>query len=100
MAVAALFAPVAAAVPAAPGGAPLVAGIESAEVVAVGRIEDVERVDTHAHRASLRVTRSLRGAATVGTAVTVAWEELAPSRPTRLFTSVGSARSWALAWAD
>jgi hypothetical protein len=64
-------------------GGQLVAAAEAAEATVLGRVGEVRRLDRHGFAAPLHVERVLGGALAPGDAVTMAWEELAPSRPVR-----------------
>jgi hypothetical protein len=65
------------------GGRALVAAAEGAQSTLLGRVGEVRRLDAHGFAAPLAVERVLAGALAPGAATTVAWEELAPSRPVR-----------------
>lgn len=67
-----------------PGGAPLVAAIETTPLVVLGTIDGVTRLDAHGYAADLTVERALRGEVEPGSELTIAWEELAKGRETRL----------------
>lgn len=76
--VAVLCAALAAAQASAPG-APLLAAIERAPLIVVGRVTDIVPLDASAYGAQLRVARGLRGPIKAGDSLSVAWEE--PGRP-------------------
>jgi hypothetical protein len=80
-ALAALIAAQAAAAPLAPGAA-LLPAAETARATAVGRIDDVTRLDRSGFAATLRIERVLSGPLPA-TTIRIAWEELASGRPPR-----------------
>lgn len=65
------------------GGRALVAAVEGAQATLLGRVGEVRRLDVHGFAAPLAVERVLAGALAPDAVVTLAWEELAPSRPVR-----------------
>jgi len=65
------------------GGRELLAAAAGADTVVVGRVERPTQIDRLGWRAKLVVERSLRGIHAPGTALLIAWEELATSRPAR-----------------
>jgi len=69
--------------PRASGGAGLLVALEQAPAVLVGEVVRVEKIDLHGYSASVRVGRVLVGQPAPGSVVTIAWEELAPSRQPR-----------------
>lgn len=72
----------AAAVPAA-GGSAIVQTSLTAGVVAVGRVRNPSKIDTHGYRAEFYVENVLSGDVALGNTLVVAWEELAQKRPVR-----------------
>ncbi len=69
--------------PRASGGAGLLVALERAPAVLVGEVSGVSQIDVHGYSARLRVERVLEGEPKVGSVMTIAWEELAPSRQPR-----------------
>lgn len=69
--------------PAAGSAAALLEGAARAELVVAGTFSDAEELDARGRAARLSVERVLRGPAPPSALVRVAWEELAPSRPSR-----------------
>lgn len=72
--------------PRASGGAGLLVALEQAPAVLVGEVSGVEKIDLHGYSARLRVERVIAGEPKVGAVLTIAWEELAPSRQARFAT--------------
>ncbi len=79
-----------------PGPAPARGGVRLLEAmtaggpVLVGRVGAIERLDAHGYSAWIHVERALgeeEGATEPGTAVRIAWEELATGRPARFADS-------------
>jgi hypothetical protein len=64
------------------GGEKLLPAAETAAAVVVGRMEDIEQIDSHGYAAQLNVERSLL-ASPPASRLRVAWEELAKSRKPR-----------------
>lgn len=62
----------------------VLAAIETAPVVVIAEVRDVESLVHAGYRATLAVERSLHPGLSPGDTVTVAWEEPTPSRPARL----------------
>jgi hypothetical protein len=65
------------------GGPPFLAASESATATVVGVVRKPVHVDLSGFGAELEIERTLAGAAPGGAAQRIAWEELAPSRPSR-----------------
>lgn len=68
------------------GGVRLLEAMEAGGPVLVGRVDEIERLDAHGYSAWIHVERALgaeEGATEPGTAVRLAWEELATGRPAR-----------------
>ncbi len=62
----------------------VLAAIETAPVVVIAEVRDVEPLAHAGYRATLAVERSLHPGLSPGATVAVAWEEPTPSRPARL----------------
>ncbi len=65
------------------GGVTILASAARAQAVVAGVVSGVQSVDVHGWRADLRVDTVLTGDAKLGDTVTIAWEELSPSRKVR-----------------
>ena len=88
------------------GGVRLLEAMTAGGPVLVGRVDAIERLDPHGYTAWIHVERALGepdGATEPGSAVRIAWEELAASRPPRFDDServlvclerLGSASIW------
>jgi len=69
--------------PPAAGGPALVPAAAAARAVVVGVLEPVRALDRAGRAAELRVERALSGESAADARITIAWEELAESRPNR-----------------
>lgn len=65
------------------GGVDLLASAARAHAVVVGTVTQPSRVDVTGWRAELRIDTVLSGSLVLGDVVTLAWEELSPSRAVR-----------------
>jgi hypothetical protein len=65
------------------GGVALLASAARAQAVVVGTVTQPSRVDVSGWRAELRIDTVLSGSLVLGDTVTLAWEELSPSRAVR-----------------
>lgn len=65
------------------GGVAILASAARAQAVVVGTVTQPSRVDVSGWRAELRIDTALSGSLALGDVVTLAWEELSPSRAVR-----------------